>query len=341
MKRPRTCIISNRISGPCSICKTHPQVVHIVADKLYCSTCCPEHGAPLFQRAAAVFVLALLVASHATAQTRVVPSQVENWQQVALFPPGTGSSTQIRLRQVNFPPDWTEAPSLLCAPLDSLRCIPPDSPLAKQILLTPADCSTYPLWTWTENGKPGCVGLAFHTYPPTPGERSFTLYTAQDTAPITCDGSFRTLDSVLVPATTLQLGDVLRLHARFTKAGAASFATFAVSFGTALTPACCFPTTGVADTTYYEDLVYTVVASNRETVSGTIYGQNGVTQDAAILGAPGTADIGLDFEISALQSCVAPDSGAMFSWSIDVVRPPATLAGLASLSTPPKKDRPE
>ena len=152
--------------------------------------------------------------------------------------------------------------------------------------------------------------------------RAFQLYSAVATSPVTCNGSVQTLDSYTIAANTLQVNDTIDIDASFEKSGAAAAATFAIGFGSTatITPSCCFPTTGVSDTNYYEHLYYTVGGSSSETVSGLVIAHNGTTFGARNFPTDGSSAISGNITVYAIQNCTASDTGRMRSWSIRVTR---------------------
>ena len=59
-------------------------------------------------------------------------------------------------------------------------------------------------------------------------QRSFVVYRATNTTPITCNGTVQTVDAYTVPANTLQVGDVVDVFAEFKKGGTTGSKTLSI-----------------------------------------------------------------------------------------------------------------
>ncbi len=151
-------------------------------------------------------------------------------------------------------------------------------------------------------------------------QRSFVLYRATSTAPVSCNGTTQTLDSYTVPANTLEVGDVVDVFAEFNKGGTTSSNTFNISWPGSLTPVCCIGTNSTNGESFTVDLHYTVASGSGEIVGGIVHRANNTFFDARTYSSDGTANITQPFTVFAQQSCTAGDSGSMYQWWIRVSR---------------------
>jgi hypothetical protein len=150
-------------------------------------------------------------------------------------------------------------------------------------------------------------------------QRSFALHKNTSVAALTANGSTQTLDSFVIPAGTLQVGDVLEIEANFIRTGSAAAITFGVTFGSSS-----IPTGGVSTPVSSTAAVYKptlVVAGSASQVWGGSVFSTGVTPFPVFsASSAATAAIASPITVSLTQHGTGPDSGAVSSWFVKVTR---------------------
>ncbi len=148
-------------------------------------------------------------------------------------------------------------------------------------------------------------------------QRSFMLYRNNNVAAVTANGSTQTLDSFVIPAGTLKVGDIVEIEANFTRSGTAGPITFGVSFGDSSIPSCCVSTPASTPSAVYKPTLV-VAGSALHVWGGSIVSNGSFAVNPASSAA--TAPIASPITVSLTQRGVAPDSGSLSSWFLKVTR---------------------
>jgi hypothetical protein len=145
---------------------------------------------------------------------------------------------------------------------------------------------------------------------------SFLLYYKTNVAALTATGAQQTLDSFVIPAGTLKIGDVLEIEATFARTGSADPMTFGISFGGS-------PMQSVATSTSTPATIYkpslTVTGTATEVWSGVVLA-SGASPTVIASSADATAGISAPITVSLTQNGTGPDTGAVISWFVKVTR---------------------
>lgn len=157
--------------------------------------------------------------------------------------------------------------------------------------------------TWTDVGPP----------------RSFVLYKKTGVAALTANGSAQTLDSFVIPAGTLQVGDVLEIEANFTRTGSAGPITFGVVFGGSAIPSCCVSTPASSTAAVYKPSLV-VAAAASQIWGGSLFSDSGTPFSVTRVSTAASAPIASPITVSLTQLGTGPDAGAISSWFVKVTR---------------------
>ena len=145
---------------------------------------------------------------------------------------------------------------------------------------------------------------------------SFLLYQNTNITAVTATGSTQTLDSFVIPAGKLRVGDILEIQATFARTGTAAPMTFGVSFGGAALQAIATPTTSTSAA--YRPML--TVAGTASEVWGGEALVDGVAPIVIASTANATANVAAPITVSLTQSGTGPDTGAVASWFVKVTR---------------------
>ena len=150
-------------------------------------------------------------------------------------------------------------------------------------------------------------------------QRSFLLYSRTGVAALTANGSTQTMDSFVIPAGTLLVGDVVEIEANFTRTGTAAAMIFGVTFGGSSLPNCCVSTaTSSAAAVYKPTLV--VAGSASEIWGGLVFSAGGSVFAVSPESSAAAAAIASPITVALTQNGTGPDSGAVATWFVKVTR---------------------
>jgi hypothetical protein len=160
------------------------------------------------------------------------------------------------------------------------------------------------------------IGICSSTNNWTDVGRSLLLYKNNSIGAVTANGSTQTLDSFVIPAGTLRVGDVIEIEANFTRTGSAAAITFGVNFGgSAVTSSAATTATG---SVFKPTLVVTGATTEIWGGSFLINAANPIAVNPGSTAA--TAAIASAITVSLTQNGTGPDSGAVSSWFVKVTR---------------------
>nr|AYC79452.1 hypothetical protein [uncultured bacterium] len=145
-------------------------------------------------------------------------------------------------------------------------------------------------------------------------QRSFLLYRNTGLMAVTASGSTQTLDSFVIPAGTLQVGDVVEIEAVLTRTGSAAPISFGITFGGSSNA---FSIPASTSAAVFKPTL--TVAATSSQVWGGVFLPNGGNA-SVVSSSAAAAAIASGITVSLTQDGTAPDTGAVTSWFVKVIR---------------------